>query len=83
VDYTYEGIVLQQIEKNQFKKCLRTVENLKIVLDSGSEDEGCIIVVSVQKPIALGSILSEMPIVEQVYRESRNVVVVLKTSATS
>ncbi len=65
---------------NQFKKCLRTVENLKILLDSWSEEEGSVIVVSVQKPMALGGILSEMPMIEQVYKKGKNIIVELKST---
>ncbi len=83
----YEGEVQLAINSyadyeqvNQFIKCLRTVSNLDIVLNGWSEDEGNRIVVSLQKPMALGSILSEMPIVEKVYKKGGDVVVVLKTS---
>ena len=68
---------------NQFKKCLRTTESLRIGMDSWSEDEGIIIIVSVQKPIPLGSILSQMSIVERVNEKSDNIAVVLKESAIS
>jgi putative nucleotidyltransferase with HDIG domain len=67
----------------QFKKCLEKVDNLKIILDSWSEAEGTIIVVSVQKPMALTSILNKMPMVEKVDKNHNNMVVMLKTPAAS
>ena len=86
----YEGDVNLMIdssagfeEANQFKKSLRTVEDLKIGMQSWSEDKGTIIVVSLQKPMALGKILSKFPAVEQLYQKNGDILVVLKTSETS
>ncbi|MFC1918002.1 hypothetical protein ACFLXH_05040, partial [Chloroflexota bacterium] len=64
---------------NLFKKYLKAVDNLKIVLYGWSEDEGNMISISLQEPLALGNILSEIPMVEQVYKKNKKVVVVLKT----
>lgn len=64
---------------NQFKKCLRAVENLRILLNGGAEDEDFMIVVSVQKPMALDAILSDMPVIESLYKEDKNIVITLKT----
>ncbi len=86
----YEGNVQLAIKSsvgfdrvNQFRKYLRATENLRIALDSWSENEGIIIVVSLQKPVPLFSLLSQMPVVEQVYKESKKNIVVLKDSAMS
>ena len=68
---------------NQFKEYLRTTESVRIDMNSWSEDEGIIIFISVQKPIPLGSILSQMSIVERVNEKSDNIAVVLKDSAMS
>jgi putative nucleotidyltransferase with HDIG domain len=65
---------------NQFRQCLRAVEDLRIVLDSWSEDAGILIVVSLQKTMPLGTILRRMSIVEQVYQEGKNIVVELNTT---
>ena len=84
----YEGDVqlaikplVSYMQINEFRKNLRTVENLRIISDSWSEDEGNIIVVSLQEPMALARVLREMPTVEKLYREGKNIVVALKTSA--
>jgi putative nucleotidyltransferase with HDIG domain len=82
----YEGNVQLAIKSsfegfdqiNQFRKYLRAVENLRIALDSWSENEGIVLVVSLQEPIPLFSILSKIPVVEQVYKESKKIVVVLR-----
>jgi len=66
----------EQVE--QFKKSLRGIENLRITLDSWSEEEGIIIVVALQEPILLGNILQRMKTVEQVYHSRKKVVIVLK-----
>jgi len=86
----YDGDIKLQIKSsagykatNQFKKCLSTTESLRIDMDSWSEDEGTIIVVSVQKPIPLGGILSQMSIVEHVNEKRNNIAVILKDSAIS
>ncbi|MFH1169294.1 MAG: HD domain-containing phosphohydrolase [Chloroflexota bacterium] len=63
---------------NQFKRCLRTVADLKIILDGWSEAEGSIVVVSLQKPLALAGLLREMPIVEQVYPNNKDFIITLK-----
>ena len=66
-------------QTNQFRKRLSTIDNLRIVSDSWSEDEGFIIIVSLKEPMALGSILQDIPDVEKVYREDEKVVVLFKT----
>ncbi len=82
----YEGNVQLAIKSsagfdqvNQFRKYLRAVENLRIAMDSWSENEDIMIVVSLQEPMPLFSILSQMPVVEEVYKESKKIIVVLRT----
>jgi len=84
----YEGYVRLEIESsedfkqiNQFRKCLKAVENLRIASSNWSEEEGLMIIVSLRSPIPLGGILSQMPIVEQVYKKHKNIVTVLNGSA--
>jgi putative nucleotidyltransferase with HDIG domain len=68
-------------EVRQFKKCLEDIKGLKVTLESWTETEGIIIVVSVQEPMALPVILSEMPMVEKVTRNQKSLLVTLKTPA--
>jgi hypothetical protein len=83
----YEGDVWLKIESsedfkqvNRFRKCLKSVENLRIAANNWSEDEGLMIIISLQSPVPLGSILSKMPMVEQVYKKHNNIVAVLNDS---
>jgi hypothetical protein len=55
----------RQISK--YTKYLSTIENLRIVSESWSEDEGFNIIVSVQVPLALGRLLQDMPEVARVH----------------
>jgi len=64
---------------NQFQKHLNAVDGLKIVMYGWSEDEGNTIAVSAQKPMDLVEIISEIPIVEKVYKSDTNIVIALKT----
>jgi len=80
----FEGEVRLEVKSNigfeqveQFKKNLRGIENLRITLDSWSEEEGIIIAVTLREPTLLGSILGHMKLVSQVYRNKKRVVVVL------
>jgi len=84
----YEGDVRLEIESsedfkqvNQFRKCLKTVENLRIASSNWSEEEGLMIIVSLRSPVPLGSILSRMPMIEQVYKKRKSIVAVLNGSA--
>ena len=84
----YEGEVTLLImspdgfgQVRQFKKCLEEVDNLKVVLEGWSETEGTVIVVSVQKPMALTSVLSKIPMVEKVDKSPDKLVVILKIPA--
>ena len=85
---TYKGDVTLLITSpdgfggiRKFKKCLEKIDNLKVALESWSETEGSIIVVSVQKPMALTSILNKMPMVEKVDKSHNKLVVTLKIPA--
>jgi hypothetical protein len=51
---------------NKYTRYLSTIENLKIVSECWSEDEGYNIVVSAQVPLALGRLLQDMPEVAHV-----------------
>lgn len=82
----YEGDIRLEIKSpedfrqvDQFRKCLKKVENLRIASNSWSEDEGLIIFVSLRSPVPLGGILSQMPMVAQVYKKRTNVVAVLNS----
>ncbi len=63
----------------QLEKHIERVENLKIVWTAGSEDEGEIIAVLLQKPLNLIAILSEMPMVQEVHKKGETIVLMLKT----
>jgi hypothetical protein len=52
---------------NRYTRYLSTIENLKIVSESWTEDEGLKIIVSVQVPMALARLLQDMPEVARVY----------------
>ena len=85
----YEGqfkLVLQSLSLDvkqirRFEGYLKQIENLKIVLSGGSQEEGIIIVVSIQKPINLTNIIGEIPVVEKVQKIDKNIIVTLKTAA--
>ena len=64
----------------QFAGSLGQIENLKIVWFGGSADEGTIIGVSVQKPMALIQIISGMPAVEKVDKKVDKIIVMLKAT---
>ncbi len=81
----YEGIVKLTIvspvdlgQMRKLKEYLCQVQDLHLVLVSGSVDEGTAIAVSAAKPIPLLDILREMPPVEQVAKEGNNIQVMLK-----
>ena len=56
---------------NKYTRYLSTVENLKIVSESWSEEDGFRITVSVQVPLALGRLLKDMPEVARVQINSK------------
>jgi putative nucleotidyltransferase with HDIG domain len=70
-DADFEGV-------NQFKKLLTAIGNLKIILSGWSEKEGNTILISLTESMALGKVLREIPLVEQVYSFNHSVFVVLK-----
>ncbi len=85
---TYQGDIKLSItspdgfrEVRQFKKCLEKIEDLKVTLESWSETEGIIIIVSAQKPMDLPGILSELPMVAKVTCNPKDLEVMLKTPA--
>jgi hypothetical protein len=86
----YEGYVRLEIESsedfrqiNQFRECLKAIENLRIASSNWSEEEGLMIIVSLRSPVPLGGILSRMPMVAQVYKKHENIVTVLNGSAVN
>lgn len=69
---------------NKYTKYLSSMENIKIVSECWSEDEGYNIIVSVQVPLALGRLLQDMPDVARVQLNGqkhglKKMAVVLKT----
>jgi hypothetical protein len=77
---------------NKYTKYLSTIENLKILSESWSEDEGFNIIISMQVPLALGRLLQDMPEVARVHingkktgysgykKECKKMVVEMKTT---
>ncbi|GAJ21556.1 unnamed protein product, partial [marine sediment metagenome] len=59
---------------------LRQVQDLRVVLISGSVDGGSRVIVSVEKPIPLVSIIGEMPPVEQVVKKGKEIQISLKAN---
>jgi len=81
----YEGRVKLAImapvdlgQLRKLEKCLRQVQDLRLVLVGGSVDEGTTVVVSAEKPIPLIDALREMPPVEQVVKEGGKIRIILK-----
>ena len=56
---------------------LYQLQNLRLVLVEGSVEKGAKIVVSVEKPISLVSVLREIPFTEQVVRKDKEIQVTL------
>jgi len=74
--------ILPPVNSNQMKNLeegLRQVQDLQVVLVSGSMDEGTRVVVSVRKPVPLVSVVGEMPLVEQAVKKGKEIQVSLKT----
>jgi len=63
----------------QFEEYLGKLEDLKILMIGWSSDEGSIISVSLQKPLNLLHFFNEMPMVENVYKKRRKIIITLKT----
>ncbi len=83
----YEGMVKLAIvspvdlgQMRKLKEYLCQVQDLRLVLVGGSEDEGTTIVVSAAKPIPLIDVLREMPPVEQVVKEGKRIQIMLKAA---
>lgn len=83
----YEGdvtlTIMSPLDLGQLRKledCLRQAENLQPVLVGGSEDETGVVIVSVQKPTPLVSVLRAMPPVEQVVKENTKILIILRPS---
>jgi hypothetical protein len=58
----------------QIDKCTRylgAIDNLRIVSESWSEEDGLKIIVSVEAPLALAGLLEDIPEVERVYFNGR------------
>ena len=64
----------------KFERVLAQVKDIRVVLVGGSADEGNMIVVSVQQPIPLLAILSELPSVEGVSKKDRGIEITLKAA---
>jgi hypothetical protein len=74
----YEGDVRLEItpfesfkQIDKYKKYLAKIQDVRIVEDSWSEEEGFSIVVSVQTPVALGRLLENMPGVARVQYDGK------------
>ena len=83
----YEGEVRLKIKSSedyrqvdQLSEYLKMVENLKIASYNWSEHDGLMMVVSLQSPMPLGIILSQISMVKQVYQKHHNIITVLDTS---
>lgn len=83
----YEGEVRLKIKSSedykqvdQLSEYLKMVENLKIASYNWSEHDGLTMVVSLQSPMPLGIILSQISIVKQVYQKHHNIITVLNAS---
>ena len=81
----YEGMIelaiLPPVDPSRIRKleeALRQVEDLRVVLISGSVDEGTKVIVSAGKPIPLIDILSGIPVVEQAVRKGNEIQVSLQ-----
>lgn len=64
----------------KFATVLAQVKDIRVALVGGSADEGPTIVVSVQQPIPLLAILSELPFVEGVSKKDRGIEITLKAA---
>ena len=81
----FEGIVdlviLPPVDLGQMKeleKSLHQIQDLRVVLISGSVDKGTKVVVSARKPVPLVSVVSEMPLVEQVVKKGEKIQISLR-----
>jgi hypothetical protein len=58
---------------------LKTIDKLKIASYTWSEKKGLIITISLKDAVPLGDILRQMPLVGQVYKKKKDIIVVLNT----
>lgn len=65
-------------EVRRLKEHLQKVDSLKIVLTGGSEEEGHIILLTLQEPATLIGIIKEMSLVENIDKRGKDIVVTLK-----
>jgi hypothetical protein len=86
---TFRGNIRLQLESadnytqvNQFCEHLKTFRSLRIISYSWSEAKGLIIIVSLLESAALGDMLCQIPMVEQVYKKKKNIVVMLNATPT-
>jgi hypothetical protein len=68
----------EQVRK--FEKFLTQVKELRLVLVSGSADEGTKIVVFAENPVPLVNMLTEMPPVERVVEKENGIEITLKAN---
>jgi len=85
-DKVYSGVVKLMIASpvdyelvRKFEEFLTQVKELRLVLVSGSADEGIKIVVSTEKPVPLLSMLAKMPPVESAVEKESGIEITLKT----
>ncbi len=67
-------------QSKQFVELLKQYQDLRIIWIGGSAKEGVVIAGSILKPIVLGDILAEMPMVEKVDTTGADIVVTIKPS---
>lgn len=85
----FQGNVRLQLESaddythvNQFCEYLKTYRNLRITSYSWSEAKGLIITIYLQEAAPLGDILRQIPMVAQIYKRKKNIVVVMNPVLT-
>ena len=69
------------LQTQSLEKELHQVQNLRVLLTSGSADRNVRIVVSAEQPIPLADVLSQIPIVEQVAKKGKDLQISLKARA--
>ena len=76
-----ELVILPPVDLEQMKELeegLHQVQDLRVVLISGSVEEGTKVIVSANKPIPLVSVVSGMPLVEQAVKKGKEIQISLK-----
>ncbi|MFC2032955.1 hypothetical protein ACFLUB_00280 [Chloroflexota bacterium] len=64
---------------SEFKKYLCTVQDIRIIFTGWSEVQGYEIIISVEKPLLLTSVLRNMPLVENVVIERNRIKVIFRS----